>query len=583
MNGERAIQIFDCTIRDGGYVNNWHFSKEIVREVYRALSKAGVDFVELGFRSTDKYFDPQEYGPWRFSTEEDLLEVTSNIRGAKIAIMGDFGKIDLDDLPTKKNSCIDLVRVAVHKNKVFKAIDLLEDIKARGYLTSLQCMGYSCYTDGEKRDLIDALKKTNLDYVYVADSYGSIFPFHIKELFEPFLELGQIKVGFHPHNNTQMAFANTLEAIRVGVDIVDASIYGIGRGAGNLPTEILVSYLLVQGDDKYNVIPVLNCIERYFLDLMKENPWGYQLPYMISGIFNSHPNYSKDLLRRKEYSMEDIWKALECVRELNPVGFNGKVVDDLIMHGFIMTPSDKKFRVSARDAERDDSVPTMPASYVDRHRDREFLVLANGPTLKAHKSEIDLFIQKYNPVVLGANFLDGLYVPDYHAFNNKKRFISYADTVSLESKFLIGINIASDMIADYVTRDYELLVFRDILDADFDIKDGIVMTSCRTISVLLVGVAVAMGAKRVFVAGMDGYLNKNSVNGTLFYEEKFDPSEHELNVERHRWNERFLYQIDEYIRKNGGEGVHILTPTGHSAFYKSIGNYIPPREMLQNG
>ena len=127
----------------------------------------------------------------------------------------------------KKESCIDMIRIAVHKNNIYNAIDLLEQIKNKGYITSLQCMGYSCYTEKEKTDLVNTLNNANLDYAYVADSYGSMFPFHIKEIFEPFLELDGVKIGFHPHNNIQMAFANTLEAIRVGVNIVDTTIFGI--------------------------------------------------------------------------------------------------------------------------------------------------------------------------------------------------------------------------------------------------------------------------------------------------------------------------------------------------------------------
>lgn len=578
---QKKIEILDCSIRDGGYVNNWYFSKELVREVYRALSKSGVDFIELGFRSTEKYFDPQKYGLWRFSSEQDLIEVKRNISGAKIGVMGDFGKIDLDDLSDKKDSCADLFRMAAHKDNIFKAIDFLEKIKAKGYLTSLQAMGYSCYCDHEKKDLIDALKKTRLDFVYVADSYGSIFPFQIEKLFEPFLEIEHLKIGFHPHNNVQMSFANTIEAIRIGVDIVDTTIYGIGRGAGNLPTEILLSYLYVQGEDKYNVIPVLNCIERYFIDLMKETPWGYQLPYMISGIFNSHPSYSKELLRRREYSMEDIWKALECVKEINPIGFDDKILDNLVRHGFIGTATSNNIKICPpqQNTEKYDCLVLPP--YVNRHTGRDFLVLANGPNLQKHRQDIDLFISKYNPIVLGANFLNDLFKPDYHAFNNQKRFVSYIDKVHINSRLLLGSNMSHEIITDYVNRDYEPLAFKDILDADFEIRDGIIMSNCRTISVLLIGVAICMGAKRVFVAGMDGYMDKKLASRTLFYEEKFDATDYDLNMERHRWNEHFLKQIDDYLQKNGGEGIHIITPTSHSSFYKSISNYISSGSYIE--
>ncbi len=219
---KNRIEILDCTIRDGGYVNNWSFSKDLVRESYRALSKSGVNWVELGFRGSERYFDPQKYGLWRFTKDDVVNEVTRNINGAKIAVMGDYGKIDAEDFVVARESPVHLVRIAVHKDKVANAVNLLEKIKEKGYQTSLQCMGYSTYTSAEKRELLSILKSTGIDYVYVADSYGSVFPFQIPGLFEPLLAVGGFKVGFHPHNNIQMAFANTLEAIRVGVHIIDS-------------------------------------------------------------------------------------------------------------------------------------------------------------------------------------------------------------------------------------------------------------------------------------------------------------------------------------------------------------------------
>ena len=575
------IEILDCTIRDGGYVNNWIFSKELVRESYRALSKSGVTFVELGFRGAEKYFNPEKYGLWRFTPDELIKEITQNINGARVAVMGDYGKIDIKEFAVAKESPVALVRIAVHKDKLNRAISLLEKIKNKGYLTSLQCMGYSIYTEQEKKELFSGLKNTSIDYVYIADSYGSIFPFQIAGLFEPLLEVGRFRVGFHPHNNIQMAFANSLEAIRAGVHIIDSSIYGMGRGAGNLQTEIILSYLLQQQNNEYNVLPILNCIERFFIDIHRETPWGYELPYMISGILNCHPNYSKEFLRRKEISMEDIWAGLECVRELNPIGFNPQIVEKIITTGLVSASKNKPASglPLIRSTEPAAELPSVP--YIGRHKGCEFLVLANGPNLLTHKPDIDEFIAKYDPVILGANHLGGIFTPHYHAFNNKKRFVSYVDQVSAQSKLMIGVNIPVGMIQEYVSREYEPIVFYDHLDTNFDIRDGVITTNCRTISVLLVGLAVVMGADRVFIAGMDGYLDHRVVSRNLFYDEQFDAEEHDLNVERHRDNERFLKQIDEYIKKKGGEGVHIITPTTHNAFYKNMRNSLNERKQPQ--
>ncbi|MCK9376415.1 MAG: aldolase catalytic domain-containing protein [Syntrophobacterales bacterium] len=574
MNKEIKIEILDCTFRDGGYINNWRFDKKLVREAYRSLSKSGVDFVELGFRSSEKYFDTTSYGPWRYSREENLREVIQGIEGAKIAVMGDYGKMDWEDLEDKSGSVVDLVRLAAHKDQIFNAMKFLEKIKSKGYLTSLQVMAYASYTDREKEELKRAVAASAMDYFYIADSYGSILPEEIEGMLGPFIEMENIKVGFHPHNNLQLAFANTLAAMRVGADIIDSSLYGMGRGAGNLPTEVLIAYLGVRGNGKYNVIPVLNCIDTFFEDLKKENPWGYQLPYMISGIFNCHPNYAKDLVKRREYSIEDIWKALEVVREMKPIGFKRSIIQGFIERGVVGSLGKSVGRETGAGESKAPPVETAPVPYLGRHPGQDFLVLANGPTLKEYQPQIQAFIDQYQPVVLGANYLSDLFQPHYHAFNNKKRFAMHIDTVSPRSKLLIGENIPASMIAEYVQREYETLYFRDVLNADFDIRGGRIQCNCRTISVLLLGVAIVMGAKRIFAVGMDGYLGKKNLQGTLFYDEKHEPDDLDVNIERHRWSERFLQQIDRYIQDQGREGLHILTPTSYYAFYKGIENYL---------
>lgn len=213
-------------------------------------------------------------------------------------------------------------------------------------------------------------------------------------------------------------------------------------------------------------------------------------------------------------------------------------------------------------------------SYIDRHKGRDFLILANGPSLEKYKEQIDEFIQKHDPVILGANFLNDLFAPHYHAFNNKKRFTMYVDSVNPESKLLIGENIPQAMIDEYVKTDYEHLYFKDVLDSNFNIINGKIQSNCRTISVLLIGVAIVMGASRVFVAGMDGYLGKDKITNTLFYEEQIKPEKEEYLVDRHKWNDFFLTQIDKYLCEHHKEGIHILTPTCHRSFYKGITNYI---------
>ncbi len=568
QNLRGSVEILDCTIRDGGYVNNWEFDKKLARKIYSALSKAGVDIVEIGFHGVEKYFAGDKYGIWRFSREEDVREVTAGISGAKLALMGDFGKIDVADIPNTKDSIIDLIRVNSHKNSFKQAIYLLEKIKEKGYRTSYNAMAIDTYSFGDIKALVDVVRKSSLDYIYVVDSYGSIFPDQIKSIVSPFLEIPGVKVGIHAHNSLQMAFANTLEAIHCGVNVIDSTIYGMGRGAGNLPTEAIIAHLEMSSENKYNAVPILNCINEHFIDLQKETGWGYQLPYLLSGMFQCHPNYAKALVESREYTVEDIRKAMEIIRKINPVGFSQGVLDEIINNGLIGGLGEVAV-VTRRKGCQKHEVP-----YINRHRGRDFLVMANGPSLREYKPQIDQFIEKYDPVILGANYLGGLFQPHYHAFNNKRRFSTYVDTVAPESGLLIGQYIPEEMIREHVPGDYESLYYRDILNADFDIVDGVIQTNCRTISILLLGVAIVMGARRIFTVGMDGYIDIAPEGGLLFYDEKDEKTDQNMIIARHRWCERFIRQIDNYLTSRGQEGIHILTPTSYKAVYTGIENYI---------
>jgi 4-hydroxy 2-oxovalerate aldolase len=565
----QPVQILDCTIRDGGYLNNWNFDKKVVREVYRSLSKAGVDYVEIGYLGSEKYFDRSQYGIWRFSDEDDLKEVVDGIHGAKIALMADCGKFDLQDIIRRNKKLVDLIRIAAHQDKIKEAAEMSTKIKENGYEVSLNLMGYSNYTEAETKECAALLNDTIVDYIYVADSYGSILPNQVEDFFRPLLNLSGKKIGFHSHNNLQMAFANTLEAIRCGINIVDGSVYGMGRGAGNLPIEVILAYMELSNRDKYNVIAVLNLIDQYFIRFQREMHWGYQLPYMLSGVFKCHPEYARNLVERREYTIEDIWQILEIIRKIEGVGFSKQALEEVLKKGrFSSGQKIVTFKNSKAEPKGQGRVP-----YEDRHTGRDFLILANGPNLKTYKRQIDEFIMKYDPVILGANYLANMLVPHYHAFNNKRRFIDYVQYIDQKSRLLIGQHIPQEMVKEHTSREYEVIFYIDELDSEFGIKNGVIQTNCRTISVFLAGLAIVMGAKRIFIVGMDGYLSTDEKGKFHFYNEE-EASDRKIILEKHQWNLRYLEQIDRYLVEHKKEGIHILTPTSYKRFYKGINNYL---------
>ncbi|MFC1745054.1 aldolase catalytic domain-containing protein [Candidatus Riflebacteria bacterium] len=567
-------KILDCTIRDGGYLNNWHFDKGMVKELFRHLSKTGIDYIEIGFRSSEKYFDRKEYGLWRFTDEELLNELFSDLSGTTLGLMVDLGKVDLEDIPEKADSLIGLYRVAAHKHKVEDALKFCEELKAKGYQVALNLMGISGYNWDDFDRFIPLLSKSNIDFLYFADSYGSLFPDQVKDYIQILKQTGK-KLGFHPHNNLQLAFANTLEAMKSGIHMVDATIYGIGRAAGNLALETLIGYLVKsKGLKKLNNIPILDFIDKYFTRLRKEHKWGYSIEYMLSGMYAVHPNYSKTLLAYHEYEMRQLGKALEVVNEIKPVGFNKEILKKIINSGFLSSKEQTGEEASPEYFTKLREKYTV--KYVNRHEERDFLILANGHTLRTMQSAIQEFINKYNPIVMGANNLGGLFVPYYHAFANKRRFEKYINTVNLASKLLISSSFEDSYIASYTDKSHEKIVHIDRLTLPFVIKDGVIGSHCRTVSVLLAATAIVMGAKRIFIAGMDGYKNKeNFLNQMVhFYGETDEAEEFRLVMDKHDQNEEILKSINNYLKNHNKEELHIITPTTHEAFYTSIENFI---------
>ena len=288
------IKILDCTIRDGGLMNNWEFPKPMVKEVFDGLARAGVDYIELGYRADKAFFSPEKHGPWRFCAEADLREVAYEC-DSKVSVMVDVGRTDYDDFLPARDSIITMFRVATYAKEIDKAIHLGNHIKSLGYEVSVNIMAASHVLEIELDEALDQLAQTNFEYVYLVDSFGYFYSEQVQWLSEKYLnKLPGKTVGIHCHNNQQLAFANTIDGIIKGINILDGSIYGMGRAAGNCTTELLLGFLK---NPKYDIRPVLALIEKHFIRMKDELKWGYEVPYMISGILNKHPRFSLEYMK----------------------------------------------------------------------------------------------------------------------------------------------------------------------------------------------------------------------------------------------------------------------------------------------
>lgn len=307
------IKVVDATIRDGGLVNNFFFEDSFVRDLYEANIKAGVDYMEFGYKASKDLFDVNEFGKWKFCDEESIRSIVGdNPSDLKIAVMADVGRTDFErDIIDKADSVIDLIRIATYINTIPAAIEMIEYCHAKGYETSVNIMAVSTANYKDIEQALELLGQSNVDVIYLVDSYGSLYPEQVRELTEMYVEAAEKygkKVGIHAHNNQQMAFANTIEATAHGASYLDATMMGMGRGAGNCILEGLLGFLK---NPRYRIIYALQFVQTHMVQLKEQGlVWGYDVPYLLTGILNQHPRTAIARIRAEDKDYVDLYKEL---------------------------------------------------------------------------------------------------------------------------------------------------------------------------------------------------------------------------------------------------------------------------------
>jgi 4-hydroxy 2-oxovalerate aldolase len=293
------IKVLDCTIRDGGLINKWQFSDETVRKVFLALSESGIDYMEIGYKSSEQYFSRADHGAWKFCTEEDIKRIVGDFETKmKLSAMADIGRIDSEDIPPKKDSILDMIRVACYTKEIDKGIALAHECLNKGYEVTINLMAVSKVLERDLDEALNDLSKSDVPVIYLVDSFGSLYSEQIHFLAKKYFQaLPGKELGIHTHNNQQLAFANTIEAIIAGVNRLDATLYGMGRGAGNCPLELLLSFLK---NPKFDIRPLIEVIQEIFVPMKAEIEWGYHIPYLITGVLNEHPRSAMKIMAQNE-------------------------------------------------------------------------------------------------------------------------------------------------------------------------------------------------------------------------------------------------------------------------------------------
>lgn len=469
------VQVLDCTLRDGGYCNEWRFGFENARMIITGLVEAGIDIIECGFLTDKVSYD---FNVTKFNTIAEAARVIPVEREGKLfVVMANYGEYSVQDLPVCDGISIDGIRVAFHKKDRYNALKLCRQIKERGYLVFIQAMVSLNYTDEEFLELIRLVNEMEPYAFYIVDSFGIMKD---KELIRLFYMVEhnlkeKIWIGFHSHNNMQLAYSNAQKLVTLQTArnlIIDASVYGMGRGAGNLNTELFVEYLNENVGKRYVLKPLLAIIDRILSLFYERKCWGYSLPNYISAAHNAHPNYAEYLDSKKTLTVGDMNEIFSMMNEEKKSSYDRAYIEDLYL----------------RYQEKDRVQETHLSELKGNLKGKSVLLIAPGSSSAKEKDNILGCIERKDVVSISINYEYDSKHTDYIFLSNLRRYRDLNPTKY--KKCIVTSNIPSLDV-------YIQVRYKDLLNPLEEVRDNAGMMAIKLL--------IDLGVKKIFLAGMDGY------------------------------------------------------------------------------
>lgn len=495
------INVLDCTLRDGGYVNDWLFGNETMLAVFEKLTESGVESIEIGFLDDRRPFDPERSIQPSTKCYDEIYKGYSK-KQATVFAMIDYGTCSIDNIGLCKDSFIDGIRVIFKKPNAEKAVEYAKQLQDKGYKVCLQMVSITSYSDMDVLEFVNKVNAISPYAVSIVDTYGLL---HTKEVLHYFRLLNKnlnddIILGYHAHNNFQLAYANTIKIAQENVKrelILDATIYGMGKSAGNTPLELLVMYMNREWGVRYDINPILEAIDRHILKIYSQKYWGYSLHFYLSASNDCHPTYVQYLLNKKTITVKDVNQIIGMIPEENRLDYNEKLVEKLYI----------EYQSGLSGLYKDNT-----EEFFGLLSQKEVLILGPGKTIRSQQDEINEYISKNNPVVIAVNFYPKHIKCDYIFISNSKRY----DLITLEHKNYnsdIKIVVTSNTIKENSSYDYALN-YNNLIDENEIIREnGLIM--------LLNGMDMH-GVNKVTLAGCDGFSEKGL---SSYYSEYLELSE----------------------------------------------------------
>lgn len=474
--------ILDCTLRDGGYINEWNFSENAVKRILTALAESGADIIECGFLSQTKGNDS---GSTRFQSFAKANQVVSSVptlkkKNAMCCVMVNLGECNFATIPDydKSEHSISGIRLAFHKKDWRQALEQAEIVLQKGYRLFVQPMVTAGYPDSELVEMISAFNRQNIFAMYIVDSFGSMSGDEFRRLFYLFAHnvRDDVVLGYHSHNNLQLAYSNAIDFIGLAHQreiCIDSSIFGMGRGAGNLNTELLADYLNHRTGAQYSITPLLEVMDDYLEHIYKEQRWGYSIEHFLSATLGCHPNYATHLLSKKNLSIVDINRILAGLDGAERQSYNPQRIEALYHeHKFL-----------------DRSKPT---AFNHSLEGRNIVILASGPSAEAHADRVKQLIKDKNALLISLNHISETFAADLYFFSNPKRYSDFADKLNPEK-----LLVTSNLLLQPEHQSATVVSFKELFEKH--------QTNCDNVAILCLNLLSEKQPASVNLAGLDGY------------------------------------------------------------------------------
>lgn len=494
----KKIQLLDCTLRDGGYINDWEFGYDELICLFERIVSSGVDIIEVGFLDERRSFDQNRS---IMPTTDCVEKIYGKVDKKQAMIVGmiDYGTCQLSQLSECKDSYLDGIRVIFKKHVMKEAVAFCGEIKKLGYKVFVQAVSITSYSDEELLELIDLVNEIEPYAVSLVDTYGLL---HQDSLLHYFNMLDEgvkrsIGIGYHSHNNFQLGYANCIEMLDTDTDrllVADATLYGMGKSAGNTPIELLAMHLNSRFDKNYDISQMLEAIDGNIMKIYQKYPWGYNLFYYLAASNNCHPNYVKTLMDKHTLSMKSINEIL------NAIQLEKKLLYD---------PEYIERQYSQYQAKECDDTAAL-CELQKELENKTILLLGPGQNIQKQEERIRNFINEKCPIVISVNFIPGAFTVDYVFLSNARRHIHVINDLKEYKNQSVKVIATSNVTKtqqsfQYILNNSSLLDFGGvILDNSF---------------VMLLKVMMRMGIKTVHCAGFDGYseIGDNYFNPSMEY------------------------------------------------------------------